>query len=96
MSEVNHQLFSNVLAHRNAYIPSGAKVVFLIMVLLSNQQGYFSLAQRTVADICGLSERQVRKHLSLLRNLDVISKVKKASHSSTDIYDLSTYVKGGN
>lgn len=96
MSEVNHQLFSNVLAHRNAYIPSGAKVVFLVMVLLSNQQGYFSLAQRTVADICGLSERQVRKHLKLLRNSGSITRAIKATHSSTDVYDLSAYMKGGN
>lgn len=94
----NH-LIDQLFAYDNDVLPSGAKLVLMCLLSYTSNSGISDPTQRQISSAVGLSERQVRKHLSLLERLGIIRKLRRESvadqvvrYPKANAYDLSSVI----
>lgn len=89
---------ATVLATPSQLLNAGAKLVLLHLITYTGKHYYCWPAQKTIANKLGMSDRQVRYHLTDLINAGVIEKLKKGyrvplsaggNYSRSSTYDLS-------
>ncbi len=83
-------------------LSAGAKLVLLHLIGYTGKHYYCWPAQKTIANKLGMSDRQVRYHLTQLVGLNIIRKLKKGykiplsdggTYTRSSAYDLSPVLR---